>query len=127
LEPEVFEEGCAVKSLVEGQLKGEAELVFQGPNRKVPWIAWGPYLWVSKPPRDRFAADGTHPTQKGGQFIADLWYEFLSSDGTTRPWFLAKPQASDLTARMMGHECERSHAHSRSPQQSHVQVELGTT
>jgi hypothetical protein len=90
LEPEVYEEGFAVKWLIEDQLRGDPELAFEGKDRKAPWLAWGPYLWEPDPPRDRFVADGVHASPQGAAVVVNLWLEFLSTDSTTRPWFLSR-------------------------------------
>jgi hypothetical protein len=90
LEPEAYEEGFAVKWLIEDQLRGDAELAFEGAQRKIPWLAWGGYIWEADAPRDRFVADGVHPSDKGNAFVIDRWYGTLAKDSTTRPWLLQK-------------------------------------
>ena len=89
LEPQVFEEGFAVKALIEDQIKGDPELAFRGENRKAPWLAWGGYIWEPNPPHERFVADGVHPTDVGAAFAVERWYEALSGDSTARGWFTA--------------------------------------
>jgi hypothetical protein len=89
LEPEVYEEGFAVKWLIEDQVRGDPELAFEGPQRKAPWLAWGGYIWEADAPRDRFVGDGVHPSEKGIAFVIDRWYGVLSKDSTSRPWLLS--------------------------------------
>ncbi|MCZ7648949.1 MAG: hypothetical protein M5U26_27445 [Planctomycetota bacterium] len=90
LEPMVWEEAFAFKALIEEQLKGDPELAFEGPNRKAPWLAWGGYIWEHNPPKDRFAADGVHPSGSGKAFAYGRWHELLTKDSTAAPWFLKR-------------------------------------
>jgi hypothetical protein len=93
LEPEVYEEAFAIQWLIADQLRGEADLAFDGPQRKVPWLAWGGYIWEANAPRDRFVGDGVHPSDKGTAFVVNRWYEALAKDSTARPWFVLKAPA----------------------------------
>jgi hypothetical protein len=104
LNPEAYayESGFAVKWLIEGQIAGEDSLNHdpgQGPVES-PWLAWGPYLWADGlDPRpgdgltyacaDFVASDGTHPSISGRAKVANLLLDFLQTDATARPWYLA--------------------------------------
>ncbi len=88
LEPEVFEEGFAVKWLIAEQARGGADLAFAGGARRAPWLAWGPYLWEPDAPADRYQGDGVHPSEKGASLVVERWLDFLAKDAVARPWFL---------------------------------------
>jgi hypothetical protein len=88
LEPEAYQEGFAVKLLIESQINGDPELAFEGPNRKAPWLAWGGYIWEANAPRERFIRDGVHPSDIGKAFVVKRWYEALAGNSAARPWFL---------------------------------------
>lgn len=99
LNPEMYayESGFSVKWLIEAQIAGDTSLAYDGPNRRAPWLAWGPYLWANglHPRADGlvweatdFAADGTHPGPTGQTKVATLLLNFLQNDPTARPWFL---------------------------------------
>jgi hypothetical protein len=86
-EPQVFEEAFAVKSLIEDQINGDQDLAFEGVNRKVPWLAWGGYIWEPAPSRDRFIKDGVHPSAAGIDFAAGRWLKALQDSSAARGWF----------------------------------------
>jgi hypothetical protein len=99
-EPWAYEQGFAVKWLIEEQIKGDAALNYD-PSRgavKAPWLCWGPYLWTrgSDPRGDRMAFsaedfrenDRTHPSATGQQKVASMLFTFLKTDPTGRGWFL---------------------------------------
>lgn len=90
LEPMVGEEGFAFKALIEDQIKGDPELAYAGPQRKVPWLAWGPYVWDPATARERFGPDGVHPSDAGVEVMCGRWWDMLSADSTTKGWFRLK-------------------------------------
>lgn len=97
-EPFAYYTGWTVKRLIEDQINGDPALAFSGANVKAPWLAWGPYLWADGTiPRsdaltwicpDDYNADGTHPSISGRQKVAQLLFNFFSTDSTACPWFL---------------------------------------
>ena len=100
-EPDAYESGFAVKWLIEQQLKGEAALSFDSEKGEVraPWLSWGPYLWANGATkrkddvfyeRDDFMPDGTHPSPRGAQKVAQQLLRFFKTDTTTKSWFVAK-------------------------------------
>ncbi len=115
-EPYAYESGWAVKSLIEKQINVDTNLSYgpwngQGPLKgKVPWLAWGPYLWADgTTPRsdgltwkcpDDFASDGTHPSSKGAYKVAAMLLDFFSHDIITRGWFLSLDALSQDTIRI---------------------------
>lgn len=99
-EPYAYYSGWAIKKIVEAQINGEPDLIYNGKSSKAPWICWGPYLWADgiKPRSDGlvwscpvdFAPDGTHPSKIGAQKVSKLLFNFFSSDSTSINWFLNK-------------------------------------
>jgi hypothetical protein len=90
LEPAVWEEAFAFQRLIAAQIAGDPELAFTGPDRKVPWIAWGGYFWENNPPKERFANDGIHPSAIGLTFAVERWHAALLGNSTSRYWLTAK-------------------------------------
>jgi hypothetical protein len=101
-EPYAFENGFAVKWMIEDQLAGKPEMNYdaaKGPVR-APWVAWGPYLWadgvklsksgLSYVKEDYSDQDGTHPSPSGQAKVAARLLAFMKTDATTKGWFLAK-------------------------------------
>jgi hypothetical protein len=104
-EPYAYESGFAVKWLIEGQINGVDSLEYDAAQGTVeaPWLAWGPYLWadgLTPRPGDGltwacadFSADGTHPAAGGRLKVANLLRDFMHTDATATPWYLATPVA----------------------------------
>ena len=101
-EPYAFESGYAVKNAIADQINGAANLC-DGYNGctpiKAPWMSWGPYYWSNgmlgrndglEWDCEDFSADGTHPSSTFGQLkVATQLLNFLKTDDTTTPWYLA--------------------------------------
>jgi len=100
-EPHAFETAFAVKWAIADQIAGNPDLNYdaaRGPVRS-PWIAWGPYLWADGTKgrkrdslvylREDLGPDGTHPSDSGRRKVALQLLEFLRTDPTAPPWFLA--------------------------------------
>ncbi len=98
-EPYAYENGFAVKQVIERQLAGDPGLNFDPANgpEVAPWVAWGPYIWA-----DGLTArsdgltwacgefnttDGTHPSTSGRSKVADSLLAFVRIDETTVPWY----------------------------------------
>ncbi len=100
-EPYAYESAFSVRWLIEEQLNGNPELNYD-PSKgavKAPWLSWGPYLWANGTSKRAdgfwyaqgdFAKDGTHHSPAGQEKTGRLLLDFLKSDSTARPWFLAK-------------------------------------
>jgi hypothetical protein len=94
-EPYAYQSGFAVKRIILDQITK------QPGSEALPWLAWGPYLWAdgTTPRSDGlvweigdFAPDGVHPSNASGRKkVADMIWEFLTTDATAREWFLAAP------------------------------------
>lgn len=101
-EPYAFESGYAVKNAIADQINGAANLC-DGYNSctpiKAPWMSWGPYYWSNGMlgrkdglvwDCEDFSSDGTHPSSTFGQLkVATELLNFLKTDDTTTPWYLA--------------------------------------
>jgi hypothetical protein len=99
-EPVGFEQGFAVKWLIERQIAGDPELNYDpaaGPAH-VPYLSWGSYHWIDGPtprlqdgrtwPLSYTDRDCLHPSAEGYAAIADMLLQFLKTDTTATPWFL---------------------------------------
>ncbi|HLG35743.1 MAG TPA: T9SS type A sorting domain-containing protein [Bacteroidia bacterium] len=97
-EPYAYYSGWSVKRLIEEQVNGDTALTYTGTNPRSAWLAWGPYLWADGliPRSDGltwlcpadFNTDGTHPSNAGRQKVANMLFNFFSTDSTSTPWFL---------------------------------------
>ncbi len=100
-EPFAYENGFAVKSVVQDQINGVNNLNYDPNNGTVtsPWIAWGPYYWANglTPRNDgltwscpQLKSDGLHPEDPlGREPVATYLLNFMKTDTTSTPWFLA--------------------------------------
>jgi hypothetical protein len=109
-EPYAYEVGFAVKWAIQDQLNGNANLNYNpilGPV-VAPWMSWGTYYWSNGMlgrsdglvwDCEDFSADGTHPSSAYGQLkVATKLLQFLKTDDTTIPWYLAPSPALTATA-----------------------------
>ena len=108
-EPYAYEVGFAVKWAIQDQLNGNANLNYNPSNGPVvaPWMSWGPYYWSNGMlgrndglvwDCEDFSADGTHPSSTYGQLkVATELLNFLKTDDTTTPWYLAQSLALTAT------------------------------
>ena len=100
-EPYAYEMSFAVKWAIQDQLNGNANLNYN-PNLGpvvAPWMSWGPYYWSNGMlgrndglvwDCEDFSSDGTHPSSTFGQLkVASQLLNFLKTDVTTTPWYLA--------------------------------------
>ena len=104
-EPYAYEVGFAVKWAIQDQLYGNANLNYNPINGPVvaPWMSWGPYYWSNGMlgrndglvwDCEDFSADGTHPSSTYGQLkVATELLNYLKTDDTTTPWYLAQSLA----------------------------------
>lgn len=100
-EPYGYEAGFAVKWAIQDQIKGNANLNWD-PNAgpvMAPWMSWGSYSWANGliPRNDGLVwacpdikYDGFHPSLPYGREKDTAHIlNFLKSDPTATPWFLA--------------------------------------
>jgi hypothetical protein len=88
-EPHVYQEAFAVKWLIESQIQGEPGTAFEGPQRVLPWLTWGPYIWDNTWDRTYFT-DGVHPARKTQDIFVDKYWQHLRRDSVARPWLFAQ-------------------------------------
>ena len=103
-EPYAYEVGYAVKWAIQDQINGNANLNYNPALGPVvaPWMSWGTYYWANgmlgrndglEWNCSDFSADGTHPASTGGRLgqmkVATELINFLKTDDTTIPWYLA--------------------------------------
>jgi hypothetical protein len=100
-EPNAYESGFADKWTIQDQINGDADLNYNPADGPVmaPWMGWAYYYWANgllarsdgttwscqdlKP-------DGTHPSYPSGQQkVAYGLLNFLKTDTTAVPWFVA--------------------------------------
>ena len=97
-EPHAYESGFAFKWLIADQIAGNPELNYDPAKGAVraPWLAWGPYLWADGIKgrkdgwiwkREDLGPDGTHPSMKGREKVAQLLLSFFEKDATAGAWF----------------------------------------
>jgi hypothetical protein len=103
-EPLSYETGFAVKDVVARQIAGDPVLEFD-PTRgtvRVPWLAWGPYLWADGITErsdglqwscDDYVADGVHPSPSGRLRVSDLLTTHFRTHPASVGWYLAPPRA----------------------------------
>ena len=100
-EPWAYEFGFSNKWVISDQLAGKPELNYDPAKGQVrsPWLEWGPYMWADgvKPRsdgltwvREELGGDGMHPSKTGQAKVAKMLMDFLKTDPTSKPWFVAK-------------------------------------
>jgi len=84
-EPHVYQEAFAFKWLIESQIRDDKAAAFEGPDRKLPWLTWGPYIWDNTWDRSYFT-DGVHPAPKAQEIFVDKYWKHLQNDSVAKPW-----------------------------------------
>lgn len=100
-EPYAYYSGWSVKWLIQDQINGDTNLIYTGNNPKSPWLSWGPYPWADGlvPRSDGliwvcpgdYQPDGVHPSVQGRRKVANMLFQFFTTDQTTVSWFLQNP------------------------------------
>lgn len=114
-EPFSYEENFSVKWLIEQQIAGATNLIYDSGVGTVvaPALVWGPYLWIDgMNPRsdgmiwecDDLIGDFIHPDDSGAEKVADQLIAFFKTDPLTKPWFVkqtlaGQPPVGNLEAR----------------------------
>jgi hypothetical protein len=86
-EPHVWQEAFAMKWLIESQLKGEPGTEFEGADRKLPWLTWGPYIWDNAWDQSYFT-DGVHPAPKALSIFVESYWQHLAGDSVAKRWLM---------------------------------------
>jgi len=94
-EPIAYESAFAVKWLIEERINNPS------PDRSIPWVSWGPYLWADGLTprsdgliweRSDFEPDGVHTSAQGALKVATKLFEFFESDPSAQHWFFSQPR-----------------------------------
>jgi len=94
-EPIAYESAFAVKWLIEERINSPS------PDRSIPWVSWGPYLWADGLTprsdgllweRSDFEPDGAHPSAQGALKVATKLFEFFETDPSAQHWFISRPR-----------------------------------
>ena len=94
-EPVAYESAFAVKWLIEERINNPS------PDRSIPWVSWGPYLWADGLTprsdgliweRSDFEPDGVHPSAQGALKVGTKLFEFFESDPSAQHWFFSQPR-----------------------------------
>jgi hypothetical protein len=86
-EPHVYQEAFALKWLIESQMNGEPGTAYQGDERRLPWLQWGPYIWDNAWDASYFT-DGVHPAPIALRLFVEKYWQHLTDDSVARPWLL---------------------------------------
>jgi len=98
-EPYAYESAFVVRWLIQDQVKGASSLNYDSSHGAVksPLLLWGPYFWADGLTarksdhlvweRADFGGDGTHPSDRGRQKVADLLLNFFTTDANAKIWF----------------------------------------
>ena len=118
-EPGSYFTNYAVKWVVERQINGDPDLVYAGPEKKAPWVAWGPHTWADGMRandydglfwncEEDFQEDGGgyHLTTTGKIKDAQLILDWAKNNPVTMKWFLDGPKwnSCDPSGRMANGE-----------------------
>ena len=91
-EPGAYESGFGVKWFIEERINNSR------PDRSIPWISWGPYLWANglTPRNDGliwertdFEPDGAHTSPQGALKVATMLLEFFQKNAAAKRWFFS--------------------------------------
>ena len=91
-EPIAYESAFAVKWLIEERINTPS------PDRSIPWVSWGPYLWADGLTprsdgliweRSDFETDGVHMSPQGALKVATILLEFFQKDTAAKRWFFS--------------------------------------
>lgn len=100
VEPASYWNNWSIKFLVERQIDGDPDLKYTSPDRKSPWIGWGPHIWadgIRKNVVDGLywycAVDykpdggGYHLSNEGKDKAGELIYNFFKNSTVAADWF----------------------------------------
>jgi hypothetical protein len=91
-EPGAYESGFGVKWFIEERINNSR------PDRSIPWVSWGPYLWADGLTprsdgliweRSNFEPDGVHTSPQGGLKVARMLLEFFQKNTAANLWFFS--------------------------------------
>ena len=91
-EPAAYESAFGVKWFIEECINNPS------PDRSIPWVSWGPYLWANGLTprsdgliweRSDFELDGVHTSPQGALKVATMLLEFFQKDAVGKRWFFS--------------------------------------
>ena len=91
-EPIAYQSAFAVKWFIEERINNPS------PDRSMPWVSWGPYLWANGMTprsdgliweRSDFEPDGVHTSAQGALKVATMLLEFFQKDAAANLWFFS--------------------------------------
>lgn len=105
VEPKGYWGNLAIRELINQQMDGDPDLDFEGADRKVPYITWGPYFWAdgTNPRADglswsceEFRSDSTgggfHLKEEYQYKEGDMIYDFLTTNDVAKLFFNDGPK-----------------------------------
>lgn len=107
LEPRAYYEGWIWKRLVELQIEGDERFVWTQPQRRMPLLTWGAYMWTAPPNANTFGHvwlpedvvdDGLHPSAQGEGKVGQVIANWLIQDAWARQWILAQNPIASVDA-----------------------------
>ena len=100
VEPSSYWNNWSIKFLVERQIEGDPDLKYTIPDRKSPWIGWGPHIWADGIRKNvvdglywNCAVDykpdggGYHLSNTGKDKAGELIYDFFKNSVVAADWF----------------------------------------
>ena len=84
-EPHVWHEAFGYKWLIESQIKDCPGTDFDGTDRLLPWLKWGPYIWDNSWDKSYFT-DGVHPADKSRAIFVEKYWDHLTNDSVAKKW-----------------------------------------
>jgi len=84
-EPHVWREAFAFKWLIQSQIRKTKGTEFEGRDRQIPWLQWGPYIWNSTWDQSYFL-DGVHPAPEALTCFVEAYWKFLKKDPVSQIW-----------------------------------------
>jgi hypothetical protein len=91
-EPAAYGSAFGVKWFIEECINNPS------PDRSIPWVSWGPYLWADGLTprsdgliweRSDFEPDGVHTSPQGALKVARMLLEFFQKDTAANLWFFS--------------------------------------
>ncbi len=97
-EPYAYENGFAVKWMIEKQINGDPDLSHEDDEAVAPLLLWGPYIWADGTSgrsdgfvwscNDTRTNEFIHPSDDGMRKIGSQLLAFFKTHPTSRKWFL---------------------------------------
>ena len=132
-EPKAYEDGFAIKWLIERQIEGSGAL--SAPT--IPTLLWGPYLWADGPNPNALGTrwcrsdcepeHSGHPSPSGEAKVAGLLASFLAADSSARSWYLRQPDQAPAVVIDASADAHVDPAHPDKPLGAESTLSIGWT